>query len=40
LLVAHGIGIDEDISLQILKHDWLCANEAKDKDGIQQACFS
>jgi hypothetical protein len=39
LLVAHSIVNNEDIFLHILKHDWLGANDAKDEDGIQQACF-
>ena len=36
---AHGITNNEDLALHILKHDRLGANDAKDKDRIQQACF-
>jgi hypothetical protein len=37
---AHAISINnEDLAGHILKYNWLGANDAKDKDGIQQASF-
>ena len=37
---AHTITInDEGLAEHVLEHNWLGANDAKDKDGIQQACF-